>query len=76
MSRIATGLLIVGAMLAFNGGLLRDAMAEDQVVRVKLEAAAKGDTCATEPRGSRVMSLLLCLEALRQAPAPVASPKV
>lgn len=75
MSRIATGLLIVAAVLVFNAGMLRDVFAEDQVVRVKLENSAKPESCAAEPRGARVMALLLCLEALR--PAGVATaPKV
>lgn len=75
MSRIATGLLIVAAVLAFNAGMLRDVFAEDQMVRVKLEATGKPESCAAEPRAARVMALLLCLEALRPASLP-ATPKV
>lgn len=75
MSRIVTGLLIVAAVLALNAGMLRDVFAEDQAMRVKLEASAKPESCAAEPRGSRVMALLLCLEALRPA-GQLAAPKV
>ncbi|HWA18867.1 MAG TPA: hypothetical protein VG757_07695 [Devosia sp.] len=75
MSRIATGLLIVAAVLAFNAGMLRDVLAEDQSVRVKLETSVKPDNCAAGPRGTRIMALLLCLEALRPAGLS-AGPKV
>jgi hypothetical protein len=75
MSRIATGLLIVAVVLAFNAGMLRDVFAEDQAVRAKFETTAKPESCAAEPRGARVMALLLCLEALRPASLP-AAPKV
>jgi hypothetical protein len=75
MSRIATGLLIVAAGMAFNASMLRDVFAEDQVVRVKLETAGKRDNTTSVPRAARVMALLLCLEALRPADLP-AVPKV
>ena len=42
MSRIATGLLIVAVVLAFNAGMLRDAFAEDQAMRARLETPRAG----------------------------------
>ncbi|MEQ1771624.1 MAG: hypothetical protein ABL879_17490 [Devosia sp.] len=71
MTRITAALLIVAAVLAFNGGWTGQALADDQGIRIRVDA--KADTCpAPEPRASRVMSLMLCLEALRQVPAPTA----
>jgi hypothetical protein len=71
MTRIATAVLIVVAVLAFNGGLLRGALAEDtsitrQLMVTAVKAPPQADRCET--RSARVLSLLLCLEALRQAP--------
>jgi hypothetical protein len=74
MSRIAAALLIVIAMIALNGGLLRPAFAE---------SAARGPVASVEViqpvvvrRGRGVVSLLLALEALRQSQIQVAPQKV
>ena len=76
MTRIAAGLLIAASVLAFNGGFLGPAQADDQALRVRLEAG-KATACPAPvgPRATRVMSLLLCLSALQQVPV-TASPKV
>ncbi|MEO6396556.1 MAG: hypothetical protein ABIO40_11695 [Devosia sp.] len=75
MTRIAAGLLIVATALVFNGGLMNGALAEDQAMKIRLEAS-KTDNCAVaEPRATRVMSLLICLQALQPQPAG-AAPKV
>ena len=76
MTRIAAGLLIVASVLAFNSGFLTPAQAEDQALRVRLEAVKTASCPApVESRASRVASLLMCLSALQQGPG-VITPKV
>ncbi len=72
MHRIASAILITAAVLALNGGMLRDAFAAEYrpaVVRSE----------ATQPvaiKGARILSLLVVLESLRQAPAALDGSKV
>lgn len=81
MDRVAAGIMIAIAALVMNGGLVRDALAEDIGRSVKAEAAiTAADTSRTPvaygPRSELVLSLLLTLEALRAAPALLDRPKV
>lgn len=73
MHRIATALLITAAVLALNGGMLREAFAEQAAARLP---APRLDT--VQPiavRSAKVLSLLLILEALRQNPVSLDQPK-
>jgi hypothetical protein len=77
MDRIAAGLLIVAAVLAFNAGMLREAFAEDLGGRISAEIAVKPPPApACETSGNRAMSLLLCLAALQQPSVSGAPQKV
>jgi hypothetical protein len=69
MSRIASALLIAAAVLALNAGMLRDAFAGAPVA-----PATRAETVPT--RGAKVLSLLVILESLRQAPLPLDGQKV
>jgi hypothetical protein len=73
MHRIAAALLIAAAVLALNGGMLREAFA------APAPAAPAGRVEIGQPietRGSRILSLVLVLEALRQAGPAAADQKV
>ena len=74
MHRIAAALLIVLAVLALNGGMLREAFAADLAVRAPVPTSAGLDAAAI--RSGKVLSLLLILEALRQTPVSLDRPKV
>jgi hypothetical protein len=74
MSRIAATLLIVIAMLALNGGLLRPAFAEATAARTP--GASVEVSQPTIVRSGRVLNLLLVLEALRQSQLQVGPQKV
>jgi len=63
MSRIAAALLIVIAMLAFNGGLLRPAFAESVAARLPTPSVEVKQPVAI--RSGRILTLLMTLEALR-----------
>ncbi len=65
MHRIAAAMLIAAAVLALNGGMLREAFARDVV------AAPAAATSS-----SRTLALLMTLEALRQAPSALVPQKV
>jgi hypothetical protein len=74
MNRIASALLIAAAVLALNGGMLREAFADSwrpapMAQQVRVEPAQPA-------RNSRLLSLLLVLESLRQAELSVDGPKV
>lgn len=69
MHRIATALLIVTAVVALNGTMLRDTFAAERDARPQ----------ATEMvpiKSAKVLSLLLILEALRQTPVALTTQKV
>lgn len=63
MHRIAAAILIAVAVLAMNGGMLREAFAEEfrPAVAARAEVAQP-----VEARSSRLLSLLVVLESLRQ----------
>lgn len=68
MGRIAAGLIVAIAVLTMNGVFTRDAFAaEAPTGKVVIERA--GDTRETVEtrRGSRILALLVALEALRPA---------
>ncbi len=74
MHRIATAMLIAAAVLALNAGLLRDAFAAETMARSPVQIA---DLAQPMPvRTAKVLSLLLILESLRQAPVPLDGQKV
>jgi hypothetical protein len=72
MSRIAAAILIVIAMLALNGGLLRPAFAD----AARAPAASVEISQPVVVRSGRVLNLLLALEALRQSQVSVGPQKV
>jgi hypothetical protein len=74
MSRIAAALLIVIAMLALNGGLLRPAFAEAATARAT--GASVEVSQPTIIRSGRVLGLLMALEALRQSQLQLGPQKV
>ncbi|MHB1101932.1 MAG: hypothetical protein ACYC0C_03945 [Devosia sp.] len=81
MDRLAAGIMIAIAALVMNGGLVRDALAEDTGLSAKAQAAATAIVASPTPvgyglRGERVLSLLLTLEAPRAAPALLDPSKV
>lgn len=70
MHRIATAILLAGAVLALNGGMLRDAFARETVVQLtppSIEMTGKN---------TKLLSLLLVLESLRQSPFSLDDRKV
>ena len=74
MPRIAAALLIVAAVLALNSGLMGGAFARDMVGTappVQPPVAEPG-----LPKSTKILSLLLVLESLRQAPVDLTAPKV
>jgi hypothetical protein len=74
MHRIAASLLIVAAVLALNGGMLREAFAGEPAWRLPPPKTDVLQTVAV--RSGKVLSLLLILEALRQAPISLDPQKV
>ncbi len=74
MHRIATAMLIAAAVLVLNGGLLRDAFAADTVSRSPAVIAASAEPI--QFRSPKVLSLLMILESLRQAPVSLDGQKV
>jgi hypothetical protein len=65
MTRIAAAMLIAVAVLALNGGMLREAFARDAQVPKPVATTT-----------SRALGLLMVLEALRQEPVPLTPQKV
>jgi len=81
MDRLAAGIMIAIAALVMNGGLVRDALAEDIGMGARAQAAATDSVTSPRPvayglRSERVLSLVLTLEALRAAPALLDTSKV
>lgn len=73
MDRLAAGIMIAIAALVMNGGLVRDALAEEIGTGAKTQAAPAVSVMSPTPvayglRSERVLSLLLTLEALRAVP--------
>ncbi|MGV3489688.1 MAG: hypothetical protein ACO1OG_00050 [Devosia sp.] len=70
MDRLASGIVIAIAVLAINGGLMRDVLGEE---RISLQPELSSSIpVASGHRSERVLSLLLALEALRAAPGVLA----
>lgn len=78
MDRLAAGIMIAVAALVMNGGLVRDVLAGEPGPGAKAPSAIiSSQTPVTSgPRGERVLSLLLTLEALRAAPGLLDTSKV
>lgn len=74
MHRIAAALLIAVAVLALNGGTPRQAFAGEAVLRLPAPRIEIVQPVAI--RSAKVLSLLLILEALRQAPVSLDPQKV
>ena len=74
MHRIAAALLIVSVTLALNGGLLHEAMAKEPAV--KLPVPSIEIVRPESPRSTKLLSLLMVLESLRQAPVSLEAQKV
>ena len=70
MDRLASGIVIAIAVLAINGGLMRDVLGEEPMFEPKLSSSTP---VASGHRSERVLSLVLALEALRAAPDLISS---
>ncbi|MBN9361960.1 hypothetical protein [Devosia sp.] len=68
MGRLAAGMVIAVAILAMNGNLVRDVLAEDSQRLIASATLSSATPVASGPSSERVLSLLLTLEALRAAP--------
>ncbi len=66
MGRLAAGTVIALAILAMNGNLVRDVLAEQG--QRPLTTLSSATPVVSGPRSERVLSLVLALEALRAAP--------
>ena len=73
MGRLAAGTVIALAILAMNGNLVRDVLAEDSQRLTTSAQLSSTTSVASGPRSERVLSLLLTLEALRAAPEVLAT---
>ncbi len=73
MHRIAAAFVITAAVLALNGGMLREAFAEQPAGR--LGVPPLGVVQPIQFKSAKVLSLLLVLEALRQNPVSLEQPK-
>ena len=70
MDRLAAGMLIAGVVLVMHAGMLREALA-DAGPRAEVPIAATlqpAPPVAPGSRSGRILSLVLCLEALRTVP--------
>lgn len=74
MTRIAAALLIALAVVACNGALLGGAFAKDVVAAPVQAQPPIAD--ASVPKSTKLLSLLMVLESLRQAPVSFEAPKV
>jgi len=74
MHRIAAAILIAAAVLAMNGGMLREAFAEEY--RPAMTTARADVAQPIQARSSRLLSLLVVLESLRQEQVRLDGPKV
>ena len=73
MGRLAAGMVIALAILAMNGNLVRDVLAEQG--QRPLTTLSSATPVASGPSSERVLSLLLTLEALRAAPEVLGAPR-
>jgi hypothetical protein len=74
MHRIAAAMLIAATALAFNGSMLREALAGEPAIN---PPAPRGEFVQQVPvRNAKVLSLLVILETLRQAPISLDPQKV
>ena len=73
MGRLAAGTVIALAILAMNGSLVRDVLAEDSQRLIASTQLSSTTPVASGSRSERVLSLLLTLEALRAAPEVLAA---
>lgn len=74
MHRIAAAMLIAITALAFNGSLLREALAGE--CAAKAPAPSVEVTQPAIVRNAKVLSLLMILETLRQSPVALDTQKV
>ena len=75
MGRLAAGTFIALAVLAMQGNLVRDVLAEDSQRLIASTTLSSATQVASGPSSERVLSLLLTLEALRAAPEVLGSPR-
>jgi hypothetical protein len=68
MGRLAAGMVIALAILAMNGNLVRDVLAEDSQRLIASAPLSSITPVVSGPRSARVLSLLLTLGALRATP--------
>ncbi len=73
MGKLAAGMVIALAVLAMNGNLVRDVLAEDSQRLIASTTLSSATPVASGPSSERVLSLLLTLEALRAAPQVLAT---
>lgn len=73
MHRIAAAMLIVATVLVAHGSMLREALAAEAAPTPRL-AAEIAQPAVT--RNAKVLSLLIILESLRQAPVSLDAQKV
>jgi hypothetical protein len=74
MDRLASGIVIALAVLAINGGLMREVLGEERMpLQPQLSSSIP---VASGLRSERVLSLVLALEALRAAPAALTTGSV
>ena len=66
MHRIASAILIAAAVLALNGGMFRDAFAREMAVQPPM--ASVDVVQPVQSKSSKLLSLLVVLESLRQEP--------
>jgi hypothetical protein len=74
MHRIAAAMLIVVAVLALNGGMLREAFAEDAMIRIPARTVEPVQPVVV--KNAKLLSLLVILESLRQVPVSLDPQKV
>ena len=74
MHRIAAALLIVLSVLALNGGMLKQAFAEEALTQGRAPGVDIRQPMTV--KSAKVLSLLLILESLRHAPVVLDAPKV
>ena len=74
MHRIAAAMLITATVLVLNGSMLRDALAAEPALKTPAPCAEISQPATI--RNAKVLSLLMILETLRQAPAVLDPQKV
>ena len=74
MHRIASAILIAAAVLALNGGMFRDAFAREMAVQPSVAVVEIAQPI--QGKSAKLLSLLVVLESLRQAPVALDGQKV